>query len=68
MSREMLFAFNPEAARLIKSGKCSDCKETVNPEDFHAPIEIKEFDLSGMCGKCQRKFFKQPKKNQKSTF
>lgn len=41
----------------IEAGKCPGCDELVDPEAFRNDISLREFRISGMCQKCQDKFF-----------
>ncbi len=37
---------------------CSICQEEIKESDFKDPISVREFEISGMCQKCQDDFFK----------
>jgi formylmethanofuran dehydrogenase subunit E len=45
----------PEAKKLKDSGKCPTCKEDVGT--FRNKASEREFDISGMCQKCQDSVF-----------
>lgn len=42
---------------LVKAKKCPFCSETVGQESFRDAKSIKEFQISGLCQKCQDSFF-----------
>ena len=39
------------------SYSCPQCKKTYYYEDFEDDIELREFMITYLCGKCQRKIF-----------
>lgn len=41
---------------LIEQGKCPLCEETIKM-NFKDEISLREFNISGMCQKCQDGFF-----------
>ena len=47
----------PKEAERIKEGKCPFCGETINMDDFKDDLSRREFEISGMCQKCQDDFF-----------
>ena len=42
---------------MIEEGVCPDCGKKIEYEDFRNELSIKEFNISGMCQKCQDDFF-----------
>lgn len=49
-----------ELNRMFKNkeiGLCSFCNKPVNQEDFRDALSRREFEISGLCQKCQDKFF-----------
>lgn len=38
-------------------GLCPFCNKPVNQEDFRDALSRREFEISGLCQKCQDKFF-----------
>ena len=40
----------------VEKGKCPFCKEEVDMEKM-PPADVKEFKISGLCSKCQKKMF-----------
>jgi hypothetical protein len=47
---------------LINTGaKCPSCKEMFDPEKLRDPLSKKEFQISGLCQKCQDRVFQEPK-------
>lgn len=52
----MLPNFDKEFER-IKKGNCPFCNEKIDKDEFKDPLSIKEFNISGLCQKCQDKFF-----------
>lgn len=40
-----------------KEGKCPFCGKTINLNDFRDSKSLKEYQISGLCQKCQDKFF-----------
>ena len=51
---EVLF---PEETQRRKEGKCPFCGETINMDNFKDDLSRREFEISGMCQKCQDDFF-----------
>lgn len=41
-----------------EQGQCPFCGEKVNPKSFRDELSLKEYKISGLCQKCQDKFFK----------
>ena len=50
------FGFAEEVAK-VDLGMCPFCNEIVKEEDFRNEISKKEFQISGLCQKCQDKMF-----------
>lgn len=46
-----------ENVKLVESGKCPQCKQPIDATAFRNEISLREFHISGMCQKCQDKFF-----------
>ena len=42
-----------------EEGKCPFCKQPVDINEFRDELSIKEYNISGMCQKCQDEFFKE---------
>lgn len=43
---------------LVKEGKCPWCEAKINIKDFKDELSLKEYNISGLCQKCQDEFFK----------
>ena len=54
---EMLNGLFPEREKRLKEGRCVICGEKVNFNEM-TEIERREYDVSGMCKKCQQEVFK----------
>lgn len=55
---EMLETVFPEEMERVKAGKCPFCGKEIDPDtEFRDEISRKEFDISGMCQKCQDEIF-----------
>ena len=39
-------------------GNCPWCTKPINMDDFKDDLSRKEFEISGICQKCQDRFFK----------
>jgi len=48
----------PEETARVSAGKCPFCAKEINKSDFVDALSLKEFEISGMCQKCQDEFFK----------
>ena len=57
MDEKILARLFPEARGNVKNGLCADCAKSVTREDLIDEISKREFDLSGLCQKCQDDFF-----------
>ena len=42
---------------LVNAGYCPFCHQKINTLDFINAISIREFEISGLCQKCQNEFF-----------
>jgi len=42
----------------VEKKLCPWCKDAVRVEDFKDELSRKEFDISGICQKCQDNFFR----------
>jgi len=42
---------------LIERGYCPFCKQKINSTGFRDPLSAKEFEISGLCQKCQDETF-----------
>jgi hypothetical protein len=49
--------FFREEVERVAVGQCALCGEPVHREDFRDELSMREFNISGMCQKCQDKFF-----------
>jgi hypothetical protein len=47
----------PEKAALYDAGICVDCQHGINFMEFKDEQSKAEYKISGMCQKCQDKFF-----------
>ena len=45
----------PEMAQAIQEGKCPICKGEIT--EFKDELSVREYEISGMCQKCQDEFF-----------
>ena len=48
----------PRELSLVQKCKCAWCERTVNPKRFRDPESIKEFEMSGLCGRCMKAYFR----------
>jgi len=46
-----------EQVERVKQGRCPFCNNEVNVNEFKNEISLKEYNISGMCQKCQDDFF-----------
>jgi len=42
---------------LAMHGKCPKCEKGINMKDFKNKSSLREFEISGLCQKCQNDFF-----------
>ena len=55
---QMLEKVFPEERERVKAGKCPFCGKEIDPDtEFRDEKSRKEFDISGMCQKCQDELF-----------
>ncbi len=57
LSKRPFALLNPEAVELMKTHRCTICREEIIGE-WKDDLSWKEYNISGMCQKCQDKFFK----------
>jgi hypothetical protein len=51
-------SFGRERSQAARESICVMCGEKINPDkDFRDDISRKEYDISGLCQKCQDKVF-----------
>lgn len=50
-------AFLPGTAEAIRLCKCPFCQSDINIADFVDLLSLREYEISGLCQKCQDKFF-----------
>jgi hypothetical protein len=46
-----------EQVKLVEEKKCPVCKTSVSIDSFTDAVSLDEYEISGMCQKCQDKFF-----------
>jgi hypothetical protein len=47
----------PDKRKLKEEGKCPTCKLPIKDADFVDRLSRREFEISGMCQKCQDEIF-----------
>lgn len=48
----------PKEAERIKAGECPFCGKSIDVEkEFRDPLSKREFEISGLCQKCQDEMF-----------
>lgn len=50
------FGFDKEV-EAVQQGKCPFCGKVVDPQEFRAEINEREFKISGLCQSCQDQVF-----------
>ena len=48
-----------EVVDKVKAGNCPFCSKPVESNSFKDELSLKEFNISGMCQKCQDDFFEE---------
>ena len=43
---------------LLGESKCPWCEQTVNQKRFRDPENVREFEMSGLCGRCMKAYFR----------
>ncbi len=57
MNKKIVKQFFPEAVKKYEEGICPCCNKKVCLEDFKDNLSLKEFEISGLCHKCQDNVF-----------
>ena len=57
MNIERIRKFFPEKAKLIEEGRCPDCGVEIKNTVFVGIPAMKEFQITGLCQKCQDRAF-----------
>jgi ribosomal protein L37AE/L43A len=57
MNKKIVKQVFPEMVERIEQNKCPICNKSVVKENFRDILSLKEFQISGMCQKCQDDFF-----------
>ena len=47
-----------DQVKLVEEHKCPFCKKPIDMKDFKDELSIREFQISGLCQKCQDETFK----------
>lgn len=55
MNKDIVKKFFPQAIKNIEAGKCAMCGGEAGT--FQNNLSLKEFEISGMCQKCQDNVF-----------
>ena len=59
--QEFIDRMFPEEAQRIRERKCPFCGKKIEPgTEFKDELSKREFEISGMCQKCQDEIFKEP--------
>jgi len=48
-----------EEMKLVEEKKCPFCKTNIDKTKFRDELSLKEFEISGLCQKCQDKMFEE---------
>lgn len=48
-------------ADLVQQGKCPFCQKEIKIKDFKDIVSKKEYNISGLCQKCQDEIFREKK-------
>lgn len=57
MNKEIIEKLFPGAIERMEHGRCPICGDLIDTDDFEDELSIREFQISGMCQKCQDKTF-----------
>lgn len=57
MNEEIVKKVFPKAVEDYQNGMCPSCKQKINPDEFRDELSAKEYNISGLCQKCQDKVF-----------
>ena len=57
MNKDIVKQIFPEMVDNVEKGKCAICGMPIVQSDFKDALSLKEFEISGMCQKCQDKVF-----------
>jgi len=57
MNKELVRKLFPDHVKRAEKGLCPTCGKKISIQDFKAPIDFKEFTISGMCQQCQDSVF-----------
>ena len=57
LKEDILMKVFPDALKNRRENKCPFCGETINMDNFKDDLSRREFEISGMCQKCQDDFF-----------
>ncbi|WP_405296393.1 hypothetical protein [Methanobrevibacter sp.] len=57
MNDELMRALFPKEMERRDNNQCPFCGEKINMDDFKDDLSKREFEISGICQKCQDDFF-----------
>ena len=58
MKKEIVKKFFPKEVKRIEARQCPFCGERVFLDEFRDALSVREYNISGLCQKCQDKTFK----------
>lgn len=53
----LMEAINPGCLDRVLNMTCATCSGEIDPDNFHDTLSRREYEISGMCQKCQDNFF-----------
>ena len=57
MNKEIVKQIFPEMMERVEAGNCPTCNQPIAIDSFRDSLSRKEFQISGMCQKCQDSVF-----------
>lgn len=57
MNKEIIGKIFPEKLKLIEEGRCPECGVRREDINFRDALSEKEFEISGLCQRCQDSVF-----------
>lgn len=55
--KQVIEGMFPGTLQAIQECKCPACKQDIVIEDFVDLLSVREYEISGLCQKCQNEFF-----------
>lgn len=57
MNKEIVKRFFPKEVKRVEKNQCPICGKEIDLNEFRDTLSLKEYNISGLCQKCQDRIF-----------